>query len=30
VLERDGKISFTSQRVRERFTELRKLGATAD
>jgi hypothetical protein len=30
VLERDGKISFTSQRVRERFTKLRKFGLTAD
>jgi hypothetical protein len=30
VLERDGKLSFTSQRVRERFTELRKPGPTAD
>jgi hypothetical protein len=30
VLERDGKISFTSQRVRERFTKLRQLGPTAD
>jgi hypothetical protein len=30
VLERDGKISFTSQRVRECFTKLRKFGLTAD
>ena len=26
TLERDGKISFTSKQVRERFAKLRKLG----
>jgi hypothetical protein len=26
ALERDGKISFTSKRIRERFAKLRKLG----